>query len=78
MSLDDCLLDWLHNYLCDRTQRVVVEGAHSDAATVLSGVPQGSVLGLLLFLAYINGLTCAEFHPSSIINLFADGGLLYH
>lgn len=77
-GLDDCLLNWLHNYLCDRTQSVVVEGAHSDVESVLSGVPQGSVLGPLLFLAYINDLTCAGFHPNSIVNLFADDVLLYH
>ena len=59
---------WLHNYLCNRTQSVVVNGAELDPLSILSGVPQGSVLGPLLFLIYVD-LPDAVIHPSAIVNL---------
>ena len=48
------LLKLFQNYLSDREQRVVLNGTHSDVGSVKSGVPQGSVLGPLLFLVYSN------------------------
>ena len=68
------LLDWIKNYLCFRTMTVVVDGASSDAAPVISGVPQGTVLGPLLFLCYINDLPDSV---SSQVRLFADDCVLY-
>ena len=65
---------WMATYLAQRTQRVVVDGAISQEARVLSGVQQGTVLGPLLFLTYINDITN---DLKGQIRLFADDALLY-
>ena len=69
------LHQWMSTYLTQRTQRVVVDGAMSQEARVLSGVPQGTVLGPLLFLTYINDISN---DIKGQIRLFADDALLYH
>ena len=63
------LLSWIKAWLLDRKQRVCINGKHSDWADVASGVPQGSVLGPLLFIIYINDL---DNGVSSSISKFAD------
>ena len=65
---------WIRSFLEGRTQSVVVEGAESDRVPVLSGVPQGSVLGPCLFLYYINDISLGL---TSTTRLFADDTLIY-
>ena len=67
-------LNWIQNFLTNRTQKVVVDGSSSESARVKSGVPQGTVLGPLLVLIYINDLPSTV---SSQVRLFADDCLLY-
>ncbi len=68
------LLTWFDNFLTKRSQRVVVDGEASEWTDVLSGVPQGTVLGPLLFLTFINDISESI---SSSIRLFADDCLMY-
>ena len=62
------------NYLSNRKQRVVLNGSAADYDDIQSGVPQGSVLGPLLFLIYINDL---EENIKSQVRFFADDTMLY-
>ena len=68
-NIDGDLLEWFINYLSNRKQRVTIDGVSSDWKDVLAGVPQGSILGPLLFLIFINDVTE---NINSIIRLFAD------
>ena len=65
---------WIRNFLLDRTQRVVVNGIQSQAAQVTSGVPQGSVLGPILFLMFINDISDGV---RNTLKLFADDSKIY-
>ena len=70
------ILEWIKCWLISRTQNVVVEGESSNPAYVKSGVPQGTVLGPLMFLIYINDIA-DQIHKGTTIRLFADDCLLY-
>ncbi|KAF2346001.1 Reverse transcriptase domain [Trinorchestia longiramus] len=66
---------WIRNWLTGRTQRVVIRDQASDSMLVTSGAPQGSVLGPLLFIIYINDLDVGII---SKINKFADDAKFCH
>ena len=74
MGVSGKLLDWFISYLSQRFQRVAMEGCVSDYIQIQAGVPQGSILGPLLFLIYINDIVN---DIGSSIRLFADDTTLY-
>jgi hypothetical protein len=69
------LLSWLYDYLSDRVQRVVVNGQTSEWTKIKAGVSQGSVLGPLLFLIFINDIIHVV--RNCRIRLFADDTCLF-
>ena len=74
VGITGSLFQWFKDYLNDRKQRVVLPGANSNWSFVKAGVPQGSILGPLLFLLYINDIVESI---NSSIRLFADDTSLY-
>ena len=63
------LLNWFTDYLSERSQTVIVEGKQSENLPVTSGVPQGSILGALIFILYVNDISDG---CSSTVSSFED------
>ena len=75
-GLKGVTLDWFSSYLSDRQQQcVVVEGCVSKPQLISCGVPQGSILGPLLFLIYINDLPGCLLHTKA--HMYADDTTIY-
>ena len=73
-GVDSSVVAWVRDFLLGRTERVRVGGQVSGEVRVTSGVPQGSVLGPLLFLAYVNDIWR---NIESTIRLFTDDCIIY-
>ena len=75
LGISGDLLSWLGSYLTSRSQCVVINGHYSEWLPVLSGVPQGSILGPLMFILYIDDLHSLV--QSSSLKIYADDVALY-
>ena len=73
-GIQGSILSWIQDFLTNRSQQVILDGCSSDSQPVTSGVPQGTVLGPLLFLCFVNDIPGIV---SSTVRLYADDVLLY-
>ena len=72
------VMSWLSSYLQNRTQRVVINGHMSSPCDVTSGVPQGSLIGPLLFILFVNDMPdIVNSHGSSLCSMYADDAKIY-
>ena len=75
---NDSCVSWFESYLCHRKQRVSLNNNLSSTSKVIHGVPQGSILGPLLFLIFINDLPLYLQNNTSTIDLYADDTTIYY
>ena len=73
-GIEGSLLRCFRSFLTDRKQRVVVRGTHSSWSCATSGVPQGTILGPILFLIYVNDISS---NISSTLRMFPDDTKVY-
>ena len=74
-KFDASLIKWIKSFLSDRKQRVVINGVSSSWHHVKSGIPQGSILGPVLFVIFIN--TMVDTVQESTVYLYADDTKIY-
>ena len=77
LNVSPLILRWICSYLTARCQKVVIGGEDSETIPVISGVPQGSVLGPLLFLIYIDDVARVPLSEGTSLVLYADDLLLF-
>ena len=70
-GIKDKLKEWLHSFVTGRKQKIKVENKYIEEADIVSGVPEGTVLGPLLFLIFINYID-EDLDNETTIGLFAD------
>ena len=75
LGLEGELLQWISDYLYNRKQKVVIRNCSSNLRRVNAGVPQGSVLGPLLFMVYVNDISESLL---SLTRLYADDSSLFY
>ena len=75
LGVDDAARDWFNSFLSNRCQVTCCKNAMSDLPSISIGVPQGSILGPLLFIIYMNDLPDVLDHCS--VTLYADDTVLY-
>ena len=75
LGLSKSSVNWFNAYLTNRTQSVIINGIHCNAEPILYGVPQGSILGPLLFIMYINDLPTVTKYCK--VHLYADDTRLF-
>ena len=74
LGIRDDILGWIESFLTNRKQKVIVEGETSTWSEVMSGVPQGSALGPILFVVFINDMPKSL---SSVCKMFTDDAKVY-
>ena len=74
LGIDEDLISWIEAFLSGRTMTVAIKDAHSSPRPVMSGVPQGSVLGPILFLLFVNNIAA---NLACEFKIFADDLKMY-
>ena len=75
MKIENLALKWITTYLSNRTQSTIINDVVSNEEPIKTGVPQGSILGPLFFLCYINDITSV--FKNSYILLYANDTVMY-
>ena len=70
--------DWMESYLTDRRQFVAVNDCTSECLKIRSGVPQGSILGPLIFCLFINDICNVNSNSNSKMSLYADDTVMFN